>query len=67
MDWPITLAATAFGLVVTVVCGWRGALPPNPHRGPRLFPYRLTMVLGAAFVMLMLAHMLNLAGVKTGR
>ena len=67
MDWPVTLIATGLGAAVTAICGWRGARPPDIHRGPRLFPYRLVMVLGAAFVMLMLAHMLNLAGVTTGR
>ncbi len=67
MDWPVTLIATTLAVAVTGVCGWLGARPPNIHRGPRLFPYRLVMVLGAAFVMLMLAHMLNLAGVTTGR
>ena len=67
MDWPVTLIVTTLGVAVTAVCGWRGARPPDFSRGPRLFPYRLVMVLGAAFVMLMLAHMLNLAGVTTGR
>ena len=67
MDWPVTLIVTALAVAVTAVCGWLGARPPNFNRGPRLFPYRLVMVLGAALVMLMLAHMVNLAGVTTGR
>ncbi len=67
MDWPITLIAAALGVAVTTLCGWLGARPPDPNRGPRLFPYRMVMVLGAAFVMLMLVHMINLAGVTTGR
>lgn len=32
--------------------GWRGARPPNPHRGPRLIPWRFVMVLMAACAIL---------------
>lgn len=32
--------------------GWRGARPPNPHRGPRLIPWRFLMVLMTACAIL---------------
>lgn len=67
MTLPVTLAAAAALLVLAVVCGWAGARPPNPHKGPRLLPYRLIMVTAAAIMMLMLVHAVNLLGVTTGR
>ena len=67
MDWPITLAAAAVLAVLTGLCGWAGSRPPNPHRGPRLVPYRFLMMLGFTGLMLTVVHMLNMAGVKTGR
>jgi hypothetical protein len=67
MDWPFTLAAAAVLGGLTVLCGWLGARPPDPRRGPRLAPYRFLMMLGATGLMLLAVHMLNLAGVKTGR
>jgi hypothetical protein len=36
-------------------------------RRPRLAPYRFLMLLFAAVAMLMLIHLVNLAGVHTGR
>jgi hypothetical protein len=67
MDWPITLALTAVVVVATGLCGWMGARAPNPHRGPRLVPWRFLMILGVLGVILMVVHMLNLAGMHTGR
>jgi hypothetical protein len=67
MDLNTTLAITAALLAVAVFAGWRGALPPNPHKGPRMAPWRFLMLLAAAGVVLMLVHLVNLAGFKTGR
>ena len=64
---PVTLGLAAAGAALTVLFGWLGARPPNPQRGPRLVPYRFLMVLAAAWVLLMLVHLANLAGVQTGR
>lgn len=54
-------------LGLTVLCGWRGARPPDLHRGPRLAPWRFLMLLSAAGAMLLLVHLVNLMGVRTGR
>lgn len=62
MSWTPTLAAAAATLAVVLFCGWRGAQPPNFRRGPRLFPYRLVMLLGSALFLGLLIHMANLAG-----
>lgn len=67
MSLNVTLALAATFLTLGLFAGWRGARAPNPHAGPRMIPWRLIMLLSAAAVMLMLAHLLNLAGVTTGR
>lgn len=64
---PVTLALLALGLGLTLVFGWLGARPPDLKRGPRLLPYRFLMLLAAAWSLLMLVHLANLAGVQTGR
>jgi hypothetical protein len=67
MDLPVTLGLAAVGLGLTLLFGWLGARPPNLKRGPRLLPYRFLMLMAAAFTLLMLVHLANLAGVETGR
>jgi hypothetical protein len=48
----LTLAAAC--AAVAVLCGWRGAQPPDPLRGPRLIPWRFLMVLAGAGAVLLL-------------
>ena len=67
LDLTVTLALTAVGLGLTLVFGWFGARPPNLKRGPRLIPHRFLMLMAAAFTLLMLVHLANLAGLETGR
>ena len=64
---PVTLFSAAVGIGLTVLCGWRGARPPDVVRGPRLVPWRFLMLLSAAWVLLMVVHLFNLMGVETGR
>jgi hypothetical protein len=67
MDWAPTLTGFLIAAAAAVLCGWLGARPPDPLRGPRLVPYRLLMLLAAAAALLLGVHLLNLAGVSTGR
>jgi hypothetical protein len=67
MNFPVTLAFTAGFLALAVLAGWLGARPPNPHRGPRMAPWRFIMLLSAAGALLMIVHLVNLMGVTTGR
>ena len=67
MSLAVTLLLLAATLGLTVFCGWRGARPPDLHRGPRLAPWRFLMLLSAAGAMLLLVHLVNLLGVETGR
>jgi hypothetical protein len=62
MDLTATLALLAGALALTVLAGWRGARPPDLHRGPRMMPWRFLMLLGAALSMLLLIHLAALAG-----
>jgi hypothetical protein len=64
MSWTVTLIFAAITLAVVVGCGWRGAQAPDPRRGPRLFPYRLVMVLATAFLFALIVHMAGLAGLS---
>jgi hypothetical protein len=66
MDFPMTLALGAAFLATALASGWLGARPPNPHRGPRLVPWRFLMVLAAAGLLAMIVHLVNLLGVTTG-
>lgn len=66
MDLPLTLTICAALVGLAGFAGWRGARPPNPHKGPRLMPWRFIMVTAAAGLLPMLAHLVNLLGVTTG-
>ncbi|MDB5499447.1 MAG: hypothetical protein JWP28_3478 [Phenylobacterium sp.] len=66
MDIALTLMIGASLLALAVFAGWRGARPPNPHRGPRLMPWRFIMLLAAAGLLPIIIHMVNLMGVTTG-
>ena len=67
MGMNVTLSAIAALLALTVFAGWRGARPPNPHKGPRLMPWRFIMLLAAACALIVFVHLVNLMGVTTGR
>ena len=62
MDLQLTLIILAISVVVAVVSGWRGALPPNIKKGPRMMPWRFLMLLCASLVMLLLIHLIALMG-----
>jgi hypothetical protein len=66
MSLPLTIAIATGLLVIALFCGWRGARPPNPLKGPRMIPWRFIMVTCAALLLPMVVHILNLIGVTTG-
>lgn len=67
MSLPVTLGLAALSAALAFACGWMGARHPDPHRGPRLVPYRFLMLVFAALCLAMLVHLANLAGIATGR
>jgi hypothetical protein len=62
MGIPATIAICAALLVLAVIAGWRGARPPNVHRGPRMIPWRFVMLLSAAALLGMLTWLVRLLG-----
>ena len=66
MDMPLTLLIAAAIAALALFAGWRGARPPNPHKGPRLMPWRFIMLLAAACELPMIVHLVNLMGFTTG-
>jgi hypothetical protein len=68
MDMPLTLGLSAGLFALAAFAAWRGARPPNPHRGPRLAPWRFIMLLAAAALVFLLGHavrMLTAGGADT--
>lgn len=65
----LTLTLWLFGACVAfaLFAGWRGARPPDPLRGPRLVPWRFLMTLAACAALVLVVHLVNLLGVRTGR
>ena len=53
MGLPLTAVLLVVAMVLAGLFGWLGARPPNPHKGPRLLPYRLLMMLTAAVAVLL--------------
>lgn len=67
MDIALTLALAGGLLAVALFCGWRGARPYEPIKGPRMAPWSLLMMLSAAGLLLLLVHLANLLGLNTSR
>jgi hypothetical protein len=63
MSLSVTLALVIAAVALAVFAGWRGALPSQPHRGVRMIPWRLVMVLACALVLLLVVHLAALLGV----
>lgn len=64
MNLTTTLVLLGVALAVMVFCGWRGARPPDPFKGPRLMPWRFLMVGAAGIAMLLLIHLATLFGAE---
>lgn len=57
-NWTLVVAALCAALAA--FSGWRGALPANPLKGPRLMPWRWLMLFATAAAVLALVHYLQL-------
>jgi hypothetical protein len=62
MDLRTSLALGAGFLALALLAGWRGARPPDPHRGPRMVPWRFIMTLAAAGALVTLFQAVQLMG-----
>jgi hypothetical protein len=66
MNLIITAIALAACVGSTVVFGWLGARPRTDLTRPRMVNWQVLMLIAAAVSMMMLVHVANLVGVKTG-
>jgi hypothetical protein len=64
MSLTVTVILLGLALAVMVFTGWRGALPPDPMKGPRLMPWRFLMIGAAAAALLLLIHLATLFGAE---
>lgn len=67
MSLSVTIGLCIALAAIMVAAGWAGARPPDPRKGPRLVPWRFIMLLAAAGLLLMMVHLINLMGLRTGR
>lgn len=67
MTMEITLGLMAIMVALTAFAGWRGSLPPNLVKGPRMIPWRPLMVCFAATVAFLGAHAAALLGFAMNR
>ncbi|HET9161640.1 MAG TPA: hypothetical protein VFN88_13600 [Caulobacteraceae bacterium] len=61
----MTAALTGLCVIAAVFCGWRGARPPDPMKGPRMVPWQVLMLTFAAIALILLikvADQLHLTG-----
>jgi hypothetical protein len=61
MEFRTTLAIGTALLALAAFAGWRGARPPDPHKGARMVPWRFVMVLAAAGALITLFQAAHLA------
>lgn len=67
MPMPLTLILLATFAALTLFAGWRGSLPPNLVKGPRMIPWRPVMVCAAAGAAMMGVHLAALLGFAISR
>ena len=67
MTWTTTLILAAVAVSLGLFSAWRGSRPAEPFRRPRLAPWNFLMAVSAATLLYAVVHMVNLAGVHTGR
>jgi hypothetical protein len=60
MTLSVTAALAVLCLILAVLFGWLGALPPRPHAPPRLVPWRFLMLIAFTGVVALLVHVVTL-------
>jgi hypothetical protein len=65
MNLPLTLALLGFGVALAVLSGWMNARPRVLGK-PKMMPWPILMLFGAAWSIMMIVHLLSLFGAQTG-
>ena len=60
----LTVILLSVTSALTVLCGYMGARPMNPKKGPRLVPWRFLMLLFFTVSLFLLVHLLTILGLK---
>ncbi len=64
LDLPITGGLIVLTVALAAFFGYMGARPVDLSKGPRMVPWRLLMLLCAAIAIILLVHVLTVAGFK---
>ncbi len=62
---PLTVILTIVSGLFTALFGYMGTRPMNPHKGPRMVPWSLLMLLFFTATLFLIVHLLNLVGIQT--
>jgi hypothetical protein len=65
MTLPVTLSILAASVAIFAFGSWKAAQPADPLK-PRMIPWRPLIIVAGVAALLMLVHLVNLAGVDTG-
>lgn len=65
LDWILTLGGLAGFIVLGFVANKRAGLPWNDAR-PRVVPWRFVIIISGFACVVLLVHLVNLAGIETG-
>jgi amino acid transporter len=65
MNLPVTLTVLCVAVALFAFGSWRSAQPADPLN-PRMIPWRPVIIIAGVIALLMLVHLVNLAGVSTG-
>lgn len=65
IDWILTLGGMLAMAVLGFVANWRAGLPWDDLK-PRIVPWRIVLIFSGFVFVVLLVHLVNLAGVETG-
>ena len=65
LDFIFTVTAMICSVMLAIVANWRAGLPWNDAK-PRILPWRLILIFSGFVFVVLLIHLVNLAGVETG-
>lgn len=65
LDLTLTMIGLIGMLALGIVANWRAGLPWNDLK-PRIVPWRFVIILATFGFVVLLVHLVNLAGLETG-